>query len=120
MIGFLITNPSLLLYPLEAMSEKCPEFLVNETSDAISNWLETEMCCDSEGMHSRPGKYAELQLRPKGAAGQHSSPHPLPSSCFSFILSYPSLKEPDFLVVMGCRRNNYYVPVSFTYTISLI
>lgn len=88
------------------MSEESLEFLVNETLDAIRNWLETETCCDSEGMHCRPGKYAKLQLRPKGAAGQHSSPHPLPSSPFSFILSHPSLKEPDFLVVMDCRRNN--------------
>ena len=112
-IGFLITNPSLLLSPLEAMSEESPEFLVNETSDAISNWLETETRCDSEGMHCRPGKYAKLQLRPKGATGHHSPPHPLPSSPFSFILSHPSLKEPDFLVVMGCRRNTCHVPVSF-------
>lgn len=68
------------------------------------------------------GKHAERQLRPRGAAGQHSSPHPLPLSPFSFILSHPSLKEPDFLVVMVCRRNKsrYHVPVSFIYTISFI
>lgn len=120
MIGFLITNPSLLLYPLEAMSEEGPEFLVNETSDAISHWLETEMCCDSEGMRSRPGKHAELRLRLEGAAGRHSSPHPLPLPPFSFFLSHPSLKEPDFLAVMVCRRKNYHVPVSFIYTISFI
>lgn len=113
MISFLITNISLLLHPLETVSEQNPERLVNCQADAICSWAWTDMCCEQQ-----PGKCARLWAS-KGKSSKVAELCCLPTlSPFSFIISYPLFEEPELLIVMDYRRENCFVPVSSTYAIS--
>lgn len=108
LIAFLITSHSLLLHPLEAISEQNPELL--------------KILCAVGHEQTQIVTLRDMQQTGKDAcaAEQHSPPYQALSPFFVIHYFYPSLKEPGFLIAMDCGRNDYHVSIHFLCTIHLI
>lgn len=113
MIDFLNTNLSLLLHPWKQCQSRIQSFKF--TSWQRPNTIGCEQTCAvTVEEHATAREVCmTLSFRWKEHQGSTASLDLLDHHCllsFLFVISYSLFKEPGLLMVMVCRRNDYYMP----------